>query len=80
MDEADARPDALGRIFGARVSGTAIYAENIIEEYTKAVEKASAATAEVTAQQSALRESTLLLAQAELDKTLREEMQAEILQ
>lgn len=67
--------DPIKRIFGFN-SG----ADGVIEQYTEAVKKAGEATAEVTAQQSALRESTLLLAQAELDKTLREEMQAEILQ
>ena len=48
--------------------------ETAIDKYKAAVEKAGEATAELTQQQAALREATYMLAQAELDKTLREEM------
>ena len=84
MDPEDAKEDhyvnIMSNILGFEYKDRRTDAADTIEAYTKAVEKASAATAEVATQQSKLRESTLMLAQAELDKTLREEMQAEILQ
>ena len=80
MDGPDARPDLLIKALETERSSRTFYDSEVINQYTKAVEKASVATAKVTAQQTSLREATLALAQAELDKTLREEMQAEILQ
>jgi len=76
MDPAEANESVgiMGRLFGYSQTGRQTAAANTIEEYTKAVEKAAAATANVTAQQTKLREATFMLAQAELDKTLREEM------
>lgn len=78
MNPEDAKGDRyvsiMSNLLGFEHKDRATRAADTIEEYTKAVEKAAAATANVTTQQTKLREATFMLAQAELDKTLREEM------